>query len=143
MPRPEIASLPPRERARPWVAVVDDDASIRASLARLCRCHGICAETFSSAEDFLQHSATRAPVCIILDVHLGSGLTGFELHDRLKSDGCARPTIFVTGRPDVIPFGPTASDVVCAFLWKPVDCELLMALVRAELRDVDMDGMSD
>jgi two-component system, LuxR family, response regulator FixJ len=139
MPRPEIASLPPRDRARPWVAVVDDDASIRNSLARLCSCHGIRAETFSSAEDFLQRGATRAPVCIILDVHLGPGLTGFELHDRLKSDGCARPTIFVTGRPDVIPFGPTASDVVCAFLWKPVDGELLMALVRAELRDVDTD----
>ena len=143
MPRPEIASLPPRDRARPWVAVVDDDASIRTSLARLCKCHGIRAETFSSAEDYLQRGATRAPVCIILDVHLGPGLTGFELHDRLKSDGRARPTIFVTGRPEVIPYGPTASDVVCAFLWKPVDCELLMALVRAELRDDETEDTTE
>jgi FixJ family two-component response regulator len=126
-------SRPRMRRARPWVAVIDDDASIRTALARLCRCHGIHAETFSSAEDFLQRGAMRSPDCIILDVHLGPGLSGFELHDRLRSDGRARPTIFVTGRPDVIPHGPTASDVVCAFLWKPVDCELLLALVRAEL----------
>jgi FixJ family two-component response regulator len=140
MPRTETALPPPRERARAWVAVIDDDASIRTALARLCRCHGIRAETFGSAEDYLRRGAARAPVCIILDVHLGPGLTGFELHERLRSDGRARPTIFVTGHREVIPYGPAATDVVRSLLWKPVDCEVLLALVRAELREGGTGG---
>ena len=69
-----------------WVGIVDDDASIRQSLARMFRGHGIRAETFGSAEDYLHHSALVEPRCIVLDVHLG-GLNGFELQARLAAEG--------------------------------------------------------
>lgn len=110
-----------------WVGIVDDDASIRQSLARMFRGHGIRAETFGSAEDYLHHSALVEPRCIVLDVHLG-GLNGFELQARLAAEGKLPPIVFITaheiGTADLARCpGP------CRYLRKPFDSEALVALV--------------
>src|SRR5215467_15378200 len=54
-----------------WVGIVDDDASIRCSLARVFRMDGIRVETFGSAEEFLERTVAGKPDCVVLDVHLG------------------------------------------------------------------------
>ena len=115
-----------------WVGVVDDDASIRISLARVFRGNGIRVETFASAEEYLERTVPGEPTCLVLDVHLGE-LTGFELQDRLASDGTAPPIIFITGHDDVPPARLRQSDGMPGFLRKPFDTELLVALVRRHL----------
>ena len=67
------------ERSR-LVCVIDDDVSLLRALRRLLDAGGFQVKTFSSAEDFLESSNSRAPGCLVLDVHLG-GLSGFELHE--------------------------------------------------------------
>jgi FixJ family two-component response regulator len=45
-----------------WVAIVDDDESIRRALGRLLRAHGIEARAFASARDYLSRAQGLPPV---------------------------------------------------------------------------------
>ena len=63
--------------------MVDDDPSIRSSLARLLRSEGISVETFAASTDFLAAIASDGPPsCLVLDVHLGTE-SGFDLQEIL------------------------------------------------------------
>lgn len=82
------------------VYVVDDDAAIRDSLARLLRSTGVDAACFATIAQF-----TRAPrpdrcACLLLDVRL-PGASGLDLQDQLNRDGMALPVIFMTGYGDI------------------------------------------
>lgn len=112
-----------------WVAIVDDDASIRCSLGRIFQCDGIRVETFASAEDFLERTSTGEPQCIVLDVHLGQ-LSGFDLQDRLVARGDAPPIIFITAHDEIPSARLERRAGACGYLRKPFDTEALIALVR-------------
>jgi FixJ family two-component response regulator len=114
-----------------WIGIVDDDASIRLSLARMFRGNGIRTETFESAEEYLQRSMPNEPRCIVLDVHLG-GLNGFELQARLAADGLLTPIIFITAH-EICSAELARCPGACAYLRKPFDCDALIALVRPHL----------
>jgi FixJ family two-component response regulator len=117
-----------------WVGVVDDDASIRSSLARVFQVHQIRVATFSSAEDFLARAATAEPSCMVVDVHLG-GMTGFDLHDRLVGlGGTVCPVIFITAHDEIPASQFERVNARCAFLRKPFDTDALLALVRPHWR---------
>ena len=64
------------------VYVVDDDSSVRRALARLIRTVGLDAETFPSAQAFLEHPPADRPACLVLDVRL-SGSSGLDLQSAL------------------------------------------------------------
>ena len=95
------------------VFIVDDDASVRESLAWLLRSRRLPSEVFESAEAFqLQLAAgtpLRQPSCLLLDVRM-PGLSGLALFDWLieRSLHLALPVIFLTGHADV----STAVDAV-------------------------------
>jgi FixJ family two-component response regulator len=114
-----------------WVGVVDDDESIRTALARVLRGNGISVQTFGSAEEFLFRAVRSQPECIVLDIHLGE-MSGFELRDRLASDGTLPPIIFITGHDDM-PAERARSGGSCGFLRKPFDTSDLVALLRPHL----------
>jgi len=78
------------------VGVVDDDESVRRSLARLLRAAGMQATTYGSAEEFRADVQHPRFDCLILDVQL-PGMSGIELRNRLAAEGVAPPVIFVTG----------------------------------------------
>jgi two-component system, LuxR family, response regulator FixJ len=112
-----------------WVGIIDDDASIRRSLARVLRLEGARVETFASAAEFMERRVRGAPDCLILDVHLG-GLSGFELHDYLMAIGAAPPIIFITAHDDIPSSRSASAGGVCGYLRKPFDVAALMELVR-------------
>jgi FixJ family two-component response regulator len=113
----------------PWVAVIDDDPSIRCSLARVFRADGIRVETFGSAEEFLDRTELGEPQCIVLDVQLGK-LSGFELQDRLAALGSSTPIIFITAHEEIPSSRLARRAGACGYLRKPFDTEALIALVR-------------
>ncbi len=80
--------------------LIDDDAAIRDALAWLLRSRGIHSRAWASAEAFLAEYDAAMSGCLILDIRM-TGMTGIELHDRLKQLGCAMPAIFLTGHGDV------------------------------------------
>lgn len=84
----------------PTVFVVDDDRAVRDSLRWLIESIGMKVETFDSATDFLKVYDPERPGCIVLDVRM-PGMSGLELHERLRQHDYNVPVIFITGHGDV------------------------------------------
>ena len=81
--------------ATPLISVVDDDQSVRESLARLIRSVGFSVKVFGSAEEFLSGSDSRQADCLILDIRM-PGMNGFELQRELSTTNRELPVIFIT-----------------------------------------------
>jgi len=120
----------------PVVFVVDDDASVRKSLARLIKSAGYAVETFASAREFLVRERYAGPCCLVLDVRM-PGLTGLDLQEALASAGRRMSIVFVTGHVDV-PGGVRAmKHGAVDLLTKPVAArDLLAAVERALAKDL-------
>lgn len=114
----------------PVIAVVDDDESVRESLASLAESVGYEVALFPSAEDFLMASQHRDDLdCLILDVRL-PGLSGVELHTQLTASGRSIPTIFITAHADPI---VAMKPGLVAVLYKPFQPEVLLQAVRSAI----------
>ena len=113
-----------------WVSVVDDDESLRTALVRLFRSVGIVARGFGSAEEFLSRPDGSEPACALLDVDLGTGLSGYELKQRLESEGRAPPIVFMTAHAELPLRMLEDPHAVANCLRKPFDKDDLLARVR-------------
>ena len=86
--------------ATTYVAVVDDDQSVRRSFARLLRAAGIQPVTYGSAEAFLADSKRPKFDCVVLDVQLG-GMSGIELGEVIAAGGDPHaPIVYITAHDD-------------------------------------------
>jgi FixJ family two-component response regulator len=112
--------------------VVDDDVSVRRSMARLLNSHGFSAETHACAEDFLALGQYSDPSCLVLDV-LMPGINGLELQERMAALNLAIPIVFITGHGDI----PTSVKAMKAgavdFLAKPFSSGELLSAVRSAI----------
>jgi FixJ family two-component response regulator len=79
----------------PLISVVDDDHSVRDSLARLIRSVGFGVQVFGSAEEFLSARHGRQADCLILDIRM-PGMSGLELQRELAAANSDLPVIFIT-----------------------------------------------
>jgi two-component system response regulator DctR len=126
-----------RSHAKPskWVAIVDDDGSVRTALARVLRIERIRVSTFSAAHEYLAASALDgSPSCLILDVHLGpSGMGGLELHDYLVAHGATLPVILMTAHDEVSSAEMSRRVGPDNYLRKPFDSGALVTLVQRAL----------
>ena len=114
---------------KPVIFIIDDDASVRKSLSRLLGSMGFAAETFASAELFLDREHYDGVGCIILDVRM-PGLSGMDLQDELNKADYSMPIIFITGHGD-IPMSVQAMKKGAAdFLSKPFDHEELLQAAK-------------
>lgn len=116
----------------PIVFVVDDDVSVRASLADLLNFAGWEVETFASAEEFLARPATRSPSCLVLDVSLPD-LNGLDLQERMAIDRVDIPIIFITGQRDIPMTVRAMRAGAVEFLLKPLSIELLLTAIAGAL----------
>jgi FixJ family two-component response regulator len=115
----------------PLVFIVDDDSSVRKSLARLVRAAGFDVETFASAREFLACPRYDGPSCLVLDVRM-PGLTGLDLQETLEAAGQRMSIVFITGYPDIQTEVKAMKGGAIDFLSKPVnDKDLLDAIERA------------
>jgi len=113
------------------VYVVDDDETVRRSLARLVRSVGLRVETFASAQAFLEHKGMDRPSCLVLDVRL-PGLSGLDLQTAMGEAQRTMPIIFITGRGNVRMSVRAMKGGALDFLQKPFDSQdLLDAIQRA------------
>jgi FixJ family two-component response regulator len=112
----------------PVVFVVDDDVSVRESLEPLIRCAGWQAETFASAQEFLDRPRLTVPSCLVLDVSLPD-LNGLDLQKRIV-DRTNMPIIFITGHGDVPMTVRAMKAGAVEFLTKPFDDEVLLSAIR-------------
>ena len=118
----------------PIIAVVDDDESVRESLAGLAESVGYEAALFASAEEFLQSARHRDSLaCLILDVRL-PGMSGVELYTQLPLWLRSIPTIFITAHIDSEMNGWATKPGVIAVLYKPFQPEVLLQIVRKAIQ---------
>lgn len=117
--------------ARAWIAVIDDDESVRESLPDLLNELGFAARTFISAVDFLASGTLDQTQCLILDVAM-PGMSGPELQRELLQQGRELPIIFITAQGDDKVRAAVLAKGAVAYLLKPfTEAELRTALTSA------------
>jgi len=115
------------------VFVVDDDDSVRESLARLLRSESLEVECFASASAFLEAFAqVRAPSCVVLDVFLPD-FNGLALQAELRAAEFPPAIVFLTGRGDIPMSVKAMKDGAVEFLTKPFRASELVSAVKAAI----------
>jgi FixJ family two-component response regulator len=118
--------------ARPLVAVVDDDISVRESLPDLLQQVGFAVQAFASAEEFLTADAAYATRCLVLDVGL-PGMSGPDLQQELGRRGERVPIVFITAKGDKSLRTRLLAAGAVACLFKPFSDTALIEAVEAAL----------
>jgi FixJ family two-component response regulator len=107
------------------VYVIDDDASVRKAIGRLLRSADLDVETFSSGEEFLRNPRQGRNACLVIDIRM-PGLTGFDLQQRLLSEGIQIPVIVISASDDVQVREHARELGAQVFFRKPVDDQALL-----------------
>jgi FixJ family two-component response regulator len=125
------------KKLEPRVFVVDDDPSVRTSLANLLATEDYAVEIFPNAAEYLARVPHPGSACLVLDVQLPA-LDGLALQQQLLEEGRMEQIVFITGHGD-LPMGIGAMKRGAVdFLSKPFrDDELLTAVAQALARSAD------
>lgn len=116
------------------VHIIDDDEALRESLAFLLRTAGLEVKSFDSAKAFFDALPDPSLACVITDVRMPN-VSGIELLRRLKELKVGVPVIVITGHGDIALAVEAMKIGAIDFFEKPFNDDLLLASVRAALRD--------
>jgi two-component system response regulator FixJ len=111
------------------VIVIDDDASVRRSLATMLERAGYEVILYDCADAFLTNPVVPSPAVILLDMRM-PGTTGIGLQSQLKMLAQHVPVIFVSGdsRPEEIIAAMKQGAV--DFLLKPFTAQAMMDVIE-------------
>ena len=122
------------QRGTKFVAIVDDDESIRAALQGFMKEAGLPAQSFASAEDFLTSGDLNQVGCLVADIRM-PGMSGLELQARLNAERHRIPIVFVTAHGDESMKMQALRAGAVEFLAKPFNEEVLLDCVRAAMEN--------
>jgi FixJ family two-component response regulator len=117
----------------PFIAIVDDDDSLRGSLNNLIRSVGYRTKGFSSAEAFLQSNYLHDTTCLILDVHMAH-MDGLDLQREIVAAKWPIPIIFITSYVDEAVQAKAIAAGAVDFLYKPLPEEKLLNAIDKALQ---------
>ena len=120
------------ENRRSFVAVVDDEESVRRALLRLLRAANMDAEAFPSGEAFLNSLDKFRPDCVVLDLQM-PGLTGRDVQRRLISMQINLPVILITAHDDIVTQQQSLSDGAANYLRKPLRGDVLVRSIHESI----------
>ena len=120
------------ENRRSFVAVVDDEESVRRALVRLLRAANMDAEAFASGEAFLGSLDTFRPDCVVLDLQM-PGLTGRDVQKRLIAMQINLPVILITAHDDVVVQQQSLSYGAANYLRKPLRGDVLVRSINESI----------
>lgn len=119
--------------ARPLIAVVDDEESVRRALGRMLTASNFETLVFGSGREFLDSLAGRRPDCVILDYQM-PGLTGRDVQRHLARAQITMPIIVVTAHDQPELREQCLADGAIAYLSKPLQRERLVAVIQRAIR---------
>src|SRR5262245_25103111 len=122
----QVSSVPD---VSPIVCLVDDDASVRKSIARLLESSGFEVEAFAEPEAFLAHLATHSVPVAVLDIWMNQ-MTGMVLLAHLCARSPETRVIFITGHEDPVAKVTVMQAGAFAFFTKPFDNKKFLAALR-------------
>ena len=135
------------ENRRSFVAVVDDEESVRRALVRLLRAANLDAEAFPSGEAFLNSLEKFKHDCVVLDLQM-PGLTGRDVQRRLINMQINLPVILITAHDDVVTQQQSLSDGAANYLRKPLRGDVLVrsiheSIAQAQAASLATTGRAD
>ncbi len=111
------------------VAIVDDEADMRASISQWLALSGFDTETYASAEEALKGIGPDYPGVVVSDIKM-PGMDGMALLKRLLSQDSGLPVIMITGHGDV-PMAVEAMRIgAWDFLEKPFNPDRMTELAK-------------
>lgn len=116
----------------PTVFVVDDDYSVRESIALLIESAGWVVEKFQCAKDFLARPRSTAPSCLVLDLVLPD-INGCDVQAMI-ADRADLPVIFISGHGDVQMSVRAMKAGALEFFTKPLLHGALLESVRRAIK---------
>ena len=119
------ASTPTVTDRRLTLVVVEDDEHVRRAFTRILSWRGYGVRAFGSAEAWLADIGPADGA--IIDINL-PGMSGLELDERLRREGHAIPTVFITADDEPGP-APTGRVI----LQKPPDAQALLDAIEHAL----------
>lgn len=115
------------------ISVVDDDESVRESLASLLEECGFVVRSFASAEAFLASDCIAGTRCLFLDLAM-PGMTGLALQRELRQLAAAPPVVFITGHGDAMVRPRLLEQGAVECLFKPLGEPAVLAALDAAVR---------
>jgi len=115
------------------VSLIDDDESVRESLAALLNELGFAVNVFASAEEFLASGQIAQTGCLILDITM-PGMSGIDLQRELKLRRQEIPIIFMTAQIDENLRLQVVEEGAVACLLKPFTDKVLLDALNTALR---------
>lgn len=122
-----------QEMERIIVQVVDDDASVRASVSWLLESVGMKVIAFENAESFWEHANFVGVGCILLDVRMPF-ISGFDLYQRLSNEVSTMPIIFLSGYGNIPTAVRALKNGAFDFIEKPYNDQVLIDTVNGAIR---------
>jgi len=119
-------------KAVPLVYLIDDDESVRKSVARLLRVAGYQVEPYCSGDEFLATARMAEHGCILLDLRM-PGVSGEGFLDRLRTMKEALPVVVISGHGDEQIKADMFEKGAVAFLAKPFDDQELIDAIEMAL----------
>lgn len=110
------------------VFIVDDDPSVRDSIALMLGLLGFRTAIFADAEGFLLAHQADWTGCVVADLRL-PGKSGLELQAELAARGSTLPFVIITAHGDVPSARAAFQAQAIDFLEKPFDDEQLRAAI--------------
>jgi two-component system, LuxR family, response regulator FixJ len=114
------------------ICILDDDLSVLNSLQQLLDSDGFDARMFDSSDLFLAYVREHTVSVVILDV-LMPGMDGIEVQQRLRELSPDTRVVIMTGRDEAHTRPVALEGGAFAFLLKPFDDEVFLALVHSAL----------
>ena len=116
----------------PFVAIVDDDKSIRNATQNLLKAAGFSTATFEDAESFLGSGSFADASCLVADMRM-PGMTGLELYHELVALGHRIPTVIITAHPEELTKARANEAGITCYLSKPFAPDELLECVSEAL----------
>ncbi len=114
------------------ICILDDDASVRHSIVQLLDSDGLKAQSFENAEVFFAYARSHAVRLAVLDVWMPE-VGGLQVQVRLREVSPDTKVIVITGRDTAAIRAAALEGGAFAFLAKPFDDEVFLALVARAL----------
>jgi FixJ family two-component response regulator len=130
------SSLPDSSVGSRWgdalIAVVDDEASVGNSLARLLRSFGFRTQVFGSGEEFIRAGTSTGFGCALIDIHMPH-MSGYDVLAAWQAEGRASRivTMSACGAPETSDRALGLGSVV--HLRKPIDDAVLLDAMESAL----------
>ena len=115
------------------VYIVDDDENVVKPIAKVVEAIGLKAETYLSAEDFLDQYEPVGPACLVLDVWMPE-MSGVALQERMAEAEIGIPIIVISAHADVRLAVQVMRNGALNFLEKPFRMQELLESIQEGIR---------